>query len=91
MAGGTLPPSTRESRGEVFTLGGDAFGSGQATLTGAAADSVKTLAAYLQAAPDGSVRVEGHTDSQGAAEANRALSQRRADAVREALIGAGVA
>lgn len=90
IAGGTLPPSRRDARGEVFSLAGDAFASGQASLTSAAASSVKALATYLQAGPSVSVRIEGHTDSQGAAAANLTLSQRRATAVREALVAAGV-
>ena len=90
VAGGKLPPSTRDSRGEVFTLGGDAFASGQSRLTAGAEASVRALGAYLQAAPTGTIRVEGHTDSQGGSEANLALSQRRAEAVREALLGAGL-
>ena len=92
VAGGKLPPSTRDARGEVFVLAGDAFGSGQSSLTASAAASVRALGAYLQqAAPSASVRVEGHTDSQGGAEANLKLSQRRAAAVREGLVAAGLA
>lgn len=90
VAGAKLPPSRREGDREVFTLAGDAFGSGQAALTKAAAGQVRAMAAYLDAMPASAVRIEGHTDSQGAADANRKLSQRRADAVREALVGAGV-
>lgn len=90
VAGGTLPPSRRDARGEVFSLAGEAFGSGQAALTGAAAASVKALAGYLQAGPRVAVTVEGHTDNQGTAAANLALSQRRADAVRDALVAGGV-
>jgi outer membrane protein OmpA-like peptidoglycan-associated protein len=37
------------------------------------------------------VWIEGHTDSAGKAEANRKLSQRRAEAVRDYLIKKGVA
>jgi outer membrane protein OmpA-like peptidoglycan-associated protein len=90
IAGGKLPPSRRDARGEVFSLAGDAFASGQASLTSAAASSVKALAAYLQAGPSASVKIEGHTDNQGTADANLKLSQRRADAVRDALVAAGV-
>ena len=90
MAGGTLPASRRDARGEVFTLAGDAFASGQATLTSSAAASVQALAAYLQAGPAANVRIEGHTDGQGEAAANLQLSQRRANAVRDALAAAGV-
>ena len=90
IAGGKLPAYRRDARGEVFTLAGDAFASGQAALTGTAAASVKALAAYLQAGPSLPVTIEGHTDSQGAAAANLALSQRRAEAVRDALVAGGV-
>ncbi|QIL21522.1 OmpA family protein [Thermomonas sp. HDW16] len=88
-AGATLPPMRKDSQGDVFTLAGDAFGSGQAQLTAKAAASVKALGLYLKTMNIGGVQVLGHTDSQGEAEANRALSQRRADAVRAALADAG--
>ena len=52
--------------------------------------SVQALAAYLQAGPAANVRIEGHTDGQGEAAANLQLSQRRANAVRDALAAAGV-
>lgn len=91
VTGGKLPPSKVDARGEVFTLAGDAFTSGKAKLTPAAAAAVKTLSAYLQAIAGGRARVEGHTDSQGSAAANRTLSQQRAAAVREALVAAGLA
>lgn len=90
MAGAKLPPSRSDARGEVFTLAGDAFASGSATLTAAAAASVRTLAAYVLAGAGNKVRIEGHTDSQGEAAANQLLSQQRANAVRDALATAGV-
>jgi outer membrane protein OmpA-like peptidoglycan-associated protein len=89
-AGGTLPPSRRDARGEVFTLAGDAFASGQATLTPGASASLRALAAYLQAGPAANVRIEGHTDGQGEADANLRLSQQRAEAVAAALAAAGI-
>lgn len=90
VAGAKLPASKRDSRGEVFILAGDAFASGQSTLTGGASASLRALAAYVKATPGASVRVTGYSDSQGAADANLALSQRRADAVRDALVAGGV-
>lgn len=36
------------------------------------------------------IRIEGHTDSRGAADANKELSQRRAEAVRTYLVSKGV-
>ncbi len=91
VAGAKLPPSRREARGEVYTLAGDAFGSGQSQLTASAAASVEALGIYLKALGAGSAQVLGHTDSQGEADANRALSQHRADAVKAALANAGFA
>ena len=37
------------------------------------------------------LRIEGHTDSQGSAAGNLSLSQARAEAVRDYLVGRGVA
>lgn len=91
VAGAKLPPSRKDAQGEVYTLAGDAFGSGQSQLTASAAASVRALGIYLKALGAGSAQVLGHTDSQGEAEANRALSQRRADAVRAALANGGFA
>ena len=91
VTGAKLPSVHKDAQGnEVFVLAGDAFGSGQAQLTAKAAASVQALGIYLKALGAGSAQVFGHTDSQGEAEANRALSQRRADAVRAALANAGV-
>lgn len=57
------------------------------------AADVPTLEANLgQLVRDASlvVRIEGHTDERGAATYNRALGQRRAEAVRAWLVGRGV-
>ncbi len=91
VAGAKLPPSRRDARGEVFTLAGDAFASGQAQLTTGAAASIRALGAYLSALPGGAVQVLGHTDSQGEEAANQALSERRAQQVRATLVEAGLA
>ena len=90
VAGAKLPPSQRDARGEVFTLAGDAFASGQAQLTARAAASIRALGTYLSAIPGGAVQVLGHTDSQGEEAANQALSERRAQQVRATLAQAGV-
>lgn len=90
VAGAKLPPLRQTAEGELFTLAGDAFASGQANLTAAAAASVKALGLYLAALPGGAVQVLGHTDSQGEDAANQALSERRAQQVRATLAAAGV-
>jgi len=90
VAGAKLPPVHKGAQGgEMFTLAGDAFGSGQAQLTTNAAAGIQALGIYLKAMDASNVQVLGHTDSQGEADANRALSQRRADAVKAALADAG--
>ena len=90
VAGAKLPPVRSDARGELFTLAGDAFASGSANLSAAAADNLRALAAYL-AQSQAKVRIEAFTDSQGEAAANLALSRKRADAVRDALVKGGVA
>ena len=82
------PPLSRESGREVYTLGGDAFPSGSASLTAQAQASLRALAGLLGGG--GTVHIEGHTDSQGGEAANQALSQRRAEAVMRVLAEAGV-
>ncbi|HEY5972172.1 MAG TPA: OmpA family protein [Pseudoxanthomonas sp.] len=83
MSGAKLPASKFDQRGEVFTLGGNAFDPGLAKLSVAGASSVSALAAYLQANPKAKARIEGYGDPQ-------TPGQRRAEAVRDALTAAGV-
>lgn len=47
---------------------------------------IKQVADFMAQYADTVVTVEGHTDDRGAASYNKALSQRRADAVRQVLI-----
>lgn len=49
-------------------------------------DQLKKVSDFLKTYPDTKAEIEGHTDNAGAAEANKGLSQRRAAAVRQALI-----
>lgn len=53
-------------------------------------DKAQQAADHLRANPDHVVVVEGHTDERGSREYNLALGERRALAVREALVGFGV-
>jgi outer membrane protein OmpA-like peptidoglycan-associated protein len=79
-----------DARGQVMTLAGDAFASGQAALLPEARANLQKVVEFVQRSPDRQVLIEGHTDSQGSGNANQVLSQRRADAVRAALIEDGV-
>ncbi len=89
LTGAKLPPVRTDAEGEVFTLAGDAFASGQAQLTKAAAASIKALGIYLSNLPTGAITVIGHTDSQGDAATNVSLSEKRAQHVRASLVAAG--
>lgn len=52
---------------------------------------IDAVAAYLKGQPTFHLRVEGHCDERGTEEYNRALGERRAQAVREYLISVGIA
>ena len=60
------------------------------TATAAATTAIDRLAQLLSVYPERSVRVEGHTDSVGDDATNQELSERRAAAVRDALLARGV-
>lgn len=77
-------------RGLVLTLGDVLFDTGGATLKPGAATTIDRLAQFMRDYPERSVRIEGHTDSAGSDEANQALSERRAQAVRAALVERGL-
>jgi outer membrane protein OmpA-like peptidoglycan-associated protein len=77
-------------RGIVVTLGDMLFESGQAQVLPAGTASVAGLAEFMRRNPNRQAAVEGHTDSQGSALANQALSERRAQAVQAMLVGMGI-
>jgi len=62
------------------------FDSDSAVVKDAFLPEVKKVAEFMNQYLNTRVTVEGHTDSTGSAAHNKALSQRRADAVRQALI-----
>jgi outer membrane protein OmpA-like peptidoglycan-associated protein len=66
------------------------FQPAMATLTGDELPTLDRIAALLEAHPDLGIRIEGHTDSLGDTATNLALSQQRAEAVKQALIERGV-
>jgi outer membrane protein OmpA-like peptidoglycan-associated protein len=82
--------ATPTPRGMVLTLGDVLFDTGRAELKSGASRKVDQLAQFLLEHPDRRVQIDGFTDSVGTDSYNEDLSQRRANAVREALIARGV-
>lgn len=77
-------------RGIVLTIGDVLFETGKAKLSTPANVSIAKLAQFLMNHPNRNVVIEGHTDSVGTDEYNLALSERRAEAVKRALVDRGV-
>ncbi|MBW8839019.1 MAG: OmpA family protein [Gemmatimonadetes bacterium] len=67
------------------------FATASATILPQSEEQLNNIAAVLTAYPDVNVKVGGYTDNSGDRAANRRLSQQRAEAVRRALVGKGIA
>ena len=74
----------------MFTLGDVLFEKSQADLRAESLANLERLVGFIQDYPERRVSIEGHTDSTGSEGFNLELSQRRAEAVRDALIDRGV-
>jgi outer membrane protein OmpA-like peptidoglycan-associated protein len=85
-----LANAKQTDRGTVLTLGDVLFDTGRATLKPSAMRTIDEIATFLQAHPERRVLIEGYTDSTGSDATNRELSERRADAVRQALLARNV-
>lgn len=75
----------------VVKLEGVTFETGSDKLTAGSKPKLDLAVTKLNENPTIKVEIAGHTDSTGKAESNRALSQKRAEAVRQYLITGGVA
>ncbi|WP_020485204.1 OmpA family protein [Methylomonas sp. MK1] len=80
----------KTARGLVITLGDVLFRTNKAQLQAGGMRNVDKIGDFLKEYPDYKVLVEGYTDSRGSDEHNLELSDRRAYAVRTALVDAGV-
>ncbi|MDO9386251.1 MAG: OmpA family protein [Thiobacillus sp.] len=80
----------KTARGMVITLGDVLFSVNRAELSSGGVRNVQKLAGFLNQYPQRKVLIEGHTDSTGSLSINQPLSERRADAVRTALVGMGI-
>lgn len=82
--------ATPTPRGLVLTLGDVMFDTGRSELKSGGARKIDQLAQFLMEHPDRRVQIDGFTDSVGSDAYNEELSQRRADAVKAALVSRGV-
>lgn len=80
----------KTDRGMVVTLSDVLFDTGAATLKPGADLALGRVSDFMKQNPDTKLIVEGHTDSVGSEVSNETLSQRRADAVKAALMSRGV-
>ena len=80
----------KTDRGMVLTLGDVLFDTAAATLKPGAGAQMDRIAAFMKSNEGTKIIVEGHTDSRGSDEYNQQLSERRAQAVADALAFRGV-
>jgi len=86
-----IAATRREERGLIVTLSsGVFFDSGKSALKKGAKTTLTRIADQLKGDDTIKVTVEGHTDNTGGAAKNQTLSEKRAEAVRDFLVSAGV-
>ena len=82
--------ANKTERGLVVTLHDVLFDTNRARLKPGGIREVQKLADVLDKHPQRTVAIEGFTDSTGSDERNQELSEQRANAVRDALLGMGI-
>lgn len=82
--------ATPTPRGLVLTLGDVLFDTGRSQLNPGSSRKLDQLAQFLTDHPERRVQIDGFTDSVGTDSYNQDLSQRRADAVKSALVARGI-
>lgn len=80
----------KTDRGMVVTLGDVLFDTGKSQLRPGSNTNLAKLAEFFKRNPERTATIEGYTDSVGSESYNLALSERRAGAVMDALLGMGV-
>lgn len=76
---------------DIATTGTIRFDWASANLDRASKPTLDKLAEVSRACPNAKIDIEGHTDAEGTPERNRNLSERRAQAVVDYLVGVGIA
>ena len=91
VAAAPAAPNLQRRLDELLSQTQIEFDSNQATLTARGRAALDRLLPVLTQAPHTSIEIGGHTDGFGAADYNKELSRRRAEAVRDYLAMHGVA
>ncbi|MBU2913279.1 OmpA family protein [Reichenbachiella agariperforans] len=73
-----------------FVTRGIQFDIGKTTLKPESFIVVNRIATLMKEHPDLVFRIDGHTDSDGTEESNQSLSERRSEAIKDALIKFGI-
>ena len=73
----------------AFTFDPEKY-TGKTALKPGAKATLKKIAAQVATDPSLKIAVEGHTDNVGGKDTNQALSEKRADAVKDYLVSAGI-
>jgi OOP family OmpA-OmpF porin len=76
---------------EELVLRGVTFDTNQATLTAQSTDTLDAVVAILRQRPHAKIEVHGYTDARGSDALNNKLSARRAQAVVDYFVRAGIA
>jgi outer membrane protein OmpA-like peptidoglycan-associated protein len=77
-------------RGLTISLGDVLFDTNKAQLKSGGSRVTQKIAKFLEENPQRNISIEGFTDSTGSDEHNQTLSERRAEAVKAALVDQGV-
>jgi outer membrane protein OmpA-like peptidoglycan-associated protein len=86
-----IAETKRTEQGLITKLKSDIlFDSGKADLKGEAKTSLQKMAEIMKKYPENVLVVKGYTDNKGSKEINESLSAKRALAVKETLIAAGM-
>jgi outer membrane protein OmpA-like peptidoglycan-associated protein len=86
-----IAETKRTEQGLVTKLKSDIlFDTGKADLKPEARDNLKKMAAIMKKYPENVLAVNGYTDNTGSKEINDILSEKRAVAVKEQLVAAGL-
>jgi outer membrane protein OmpA-like peptidoglycan-associated protein len=86
----TILQTRDTARGLIVSMSDVLFDTASYTLKPGAREVLAKISGILLAHPGLNLQVEGHTDSVGADDYNQQLSERRAQSVRDFLVGQGV-